>query len=330
MKRLLTSLLLGAAAYAVLRKKSEYSLQGKSVLITGGSRGLGLTLARQLARRGARLALFARDVNELREAERELVALGAPVLALAGDVTVATEVTEAVRLTVERYGCLDVLINDAGTIAVGPLESMTLEDYEGVMAVNFYGPLHGMLAARDTMKAQGGGRILNICSIGGKVAVPHLLPYSASKFALAGLSQGWRAELMRDGILVTTAYPNLIRTGSPRNVNVKGRHFEEYRWFALADNLPGLSQSAEQAAEEILRALVNGQAEVITGVPAKLLAAAHGVFPGVTANLSALANRFLPAPGGIGPQSRKGYESETALTQNFAIKRRAELEHNQR
>ena len=329
MKRLLTVSALGLAAYALLSHKSAYSLRGKVVVVTGASRGLGLTLARGLADAGARLTIVARDAAELSEAERDVAARGAPVLALTCDVTDPAQVTDAVRRTVERYGRLDVLINDAGTIAVGPLEDMTLEDYQEAMAVNFYGPLHGMLAVRDIMKAQGGGRIVNICSIGGKVAVPHLLPYSASKFALAGLSQGWRTELIKDGILVTTAYPNLIRTGSPRNADFKGRHEREYTWFALADNLPGLSQSAEDAAEEILRALVNGQAEVVTGVPAKLLAAFHGVFPGATANLSALANRLLPAPGGTGPQSRKGYESETALTRNFGPKRRAELEHNE-
>lgn len=329
MKRLLTLSLLGTAAYLALRPKSDFRWAGQVVLITGGSRGLGLVLARQLAQQGAKLALLARDEGELREAARELTAKGSEVLTLVADVTAQAEMTDAVRQVVERFGRLDVLINDAGYIVVGPLESMTLDDYERAMNVNFYGPLHGMLAVRDTMKAQGGGRIVNISSIGGKVAVPHLLPYSASKFALTGLSQGWRAELLKDGIVVTTAYPNLIRTGSPRQVDVKGRHFEEYEWFALSDNLPGLSQSAEDAAREILNAAQKGQAEIVTGLPAKLLAGLHAVFPGGVTNLASLANRLLPARGGIGPLRRKGYESETELTENFGPKRQAELAHNE-
>ncbi|AFZ68840.1 SDR family NAD(P)-dependent oxidoreductase [Deinococcus peraridilitoris] len=322
---------LGVGALLAYRRLTATPLElaGKVALVTGGSRGLGLILSRQLAAQGAHLVIVARDEGELRRAEEELADRGARVLAIVCDVADPDQVTAAVKRTVDHYGRLDILINNAGIIQVGPLETMILEDYHAAMDVNFWGALHFMLAVRDTMKAQGGGRIVNIASIGGKVAVPHLVPYAASKFALVGLSEGWRAELLKDKVLVTTICPNLMRTGSPRNAEFKGRHEQEYQWFALSDNLPGLSQSGESAAAEIIDALRFGRAEVVTGIPAKLLATFHALFPGQTTNLLAVANTFLPARGGIGTQSRKGFESETPLTRRFPLKEQAELAHNQ-
>lgn len=332
MTRLSSLLAVGAGAFLLGRtlRRTPLDLQGKVVLITGGSRGFGLVLARQLAREGAHLAIVARDAAELRRAEEELADLGATVQAITADVANPDDATRVVREVVERHGRLDVLINNAGIIAVGPLETMIREDYQRAMDVNFWGALHFMLAVRDTMKGQGGGRIVNISSIGGKVAVPHLVPYCASKFALTGLSEGWRAELLKDGIVVTTVCPGLMSTGSPRNADFKGRHEQEYQWFALSDNLPGLSQSAEGAARVTIDALRHGKAEVITSLPARLMATVHAFAPGQTANLLALANRFLPARGGIGTQSRKGHESETGFTRALPTKQRAEVAHNQR
>src|SRR5437764_2101577 len=119
------------------------------------------------------------------------------------------------------------------------------------------------------MRRRHSGRIINITSIGGKVSVPHLLPYGASKFALVGLSEGLRAELARDGVVVTTVCPGLMRTGSPRNAFFKGRHRAEYTWFTLGDSLPGVSMSAERAARKIIEACRNGTAEVVLSLLAK-------------------------------------------------------------
>ncbi|WP_027481342.1 SDR family NAD(P)-dependent oxidoreductase [Deinococcus pimensis] len=331
MTRLPTLLAATAAAYLVGRAlgRKPLDLHEKVVLITGGSRGLGLVLARKLARMNARLAIVARDPDELRRAEEELADLGARVLALTCDVADEADVRRAVLRTVEHYGRLDVLINNAAIISVGPLDSMIRADYERAMDVNFWGPLHFMLAVRDTMRGQGGGSIVNISSVGGKVPVPHLLPYSASKFALTGLSSGWRAELLKDGVVVTTVHPGLMSTGSPRNVDYKGRHEQEYAWFSLADNLPGLAQTPEAAADEIIDALRYGRAEIVTSVPAKVLATFHALFPGQSSTLLSVMDRFLPARGGIGTQSRRGSESETAFTRALGTKAAAEVAHNQ-
>jgi NAD(P)-dependent dehydrogenase (short-subunit alcohol dehydrogenase family) len=193
-----------ALGRALYRRSKEYDFKGKCVLVTGGSRGLGLVLAREFADEGARVAICARDPRELERAQRDLAARGAEVFAFPCDVTDRAQVAELIEVVTRRFGRIDVLVNNAGVIQVGPLEVMTLEDFEQAMNVHFWGPLYTTLAVLPQMRARRDGRIVNVSSIGGKVAVPHLVPYSASKFALAGLSDGLRAELAKDNVMVTT------------------------------------------------------------------------------------------------------------------------------
>ncbi|HEY0192806.1 MAG TPA: SDR family oxidoreductase, partial [Kofleriaceae bacterium] len=213
-------------------------IDGKVVVITGGSRGLGLVLARTLVERGARVAICARDLDELGRARRELEQLGGEVFSAQCDVTDRDDVLNFIAAVEDDFGAIDILINNAGVIQVGPIEHMTADDFEQALSVNLRGPLHAMLAVLPGMRRRNAGRIVNIASIGGRVAVPHLAPYSTSKFALVGLSEGMRAELIKDGIYVTTVCPGLMRTGSPRHGLFKGNHQAEYAWFTIGDSLP--------------------------------------------------------------------------------------------
>jgi short-subunit dehydrogenase len=319
------------AVRALVRRSRQYDLGGRVVIVTGGSRGLGLVLARELAREGARLAICARDEEDLRRASADLEQRGAEVLAVPTDVTDRAQVEDMVRAVQERFGRVDVLINNAGVIEVGPMEVMTLEDYQGAMKTHFWGPLYTTLAVLPEMRSRGDGRIVNIASIGGKISVPHLLPYSASKFALVGFSEGLRAELAKDGVVVTTVCPGLMRTGSPRNATFKGQNRAEYAWFSISDSLPVTSMAAERAARQIIAALKRGDAEVILSIQAKTAALFHGIFPGLTADLLGVVNELLPGPGGIGTQRAKGEESESALSPSLltALTDRAARQNNQ-
>jgi short-subunit dehydrogenase len=230
---------------------------------------------------------------------------------------------------------VDVLVNNAGVIEVGPMEVMTVEDYEEAMRTHFWGPLYATLAVLPGMRLRGQGRIVNISSIGGKLAPPHLLPYAASKFALTGLSEGLRAELKKDGIYVTTVCPGLMRTGSPINATFKGQNRAEYAWFSISDALPLASMAAERAARQIVRACRRGDAEVILSLPAKLAAKFHGLFPGLTSDLMGLIHRLLPSPGGIGTQRALGHESTSEASPSWltalgerAAERNNELGHS--
>ncbi len=264
------------------------------MLVTGGSRGLGLALSRELVREGARLVLLARDPEELRRAREELRERGGDVLALQCDVTDAAAVEEAVTIALDWYGRIDAVINSAGVIEIGPFDAMGIDDFAVGMATHFWAPLHLARAVVPVMRAQGGGRIVNVSSIGGVVAVPHLAAYSASKFALTGLSEALRAELAKDGIRVTTVVPGLMRTGSGRAAWIKGDARGENAWFRASAVLPFVTVSAERAARRIVRALARGEAHVVVGAPARLAAIAHGLFPGLVQGLLAAVDRALP------------------------------------
>jgi NAD(P)-dependent dehydrogenase (short-subunit alcohol dehydrogenase family) len=300
------------AAKALLRRSRWFEFAGTTCIVTGGSRGLGLVLSRQLVAQGARVAICARTEADLREAEEQLRNLGGDVLAIRCDVRNRNEVENMVRAVLDRWGSIDVLFNVAGVIEVGPLDAMTLDDFHRSMDTHCWGVLHTVLATLPTMRRRGWGRIVNIASIGGKRAVPHMIPYAASKFALVGLSNGLRTELAQENILVTTACPSLMRTGSPRNATFKGQHRAEYVWFSISDSLPGISMDVETAAKQILRACQRGDAEVIISHAFNPAIVFQQVAPGITTELLAIVNRFLPQMGGIGQRAAKGYESESS------------------
>jgi NAD(P)-dependent dehydrogenase (short-subunit alcohol dehydrogenase family) len=321
-----------AATTAAVRWSRRFDFRGKVVLITGGSRGLGLVLARQFASEGAKVAICARDMEEIHRAIEDLAGRGTEILGVACDVTSQEDVSRMVAEVVERFGGVDVLVNNAGTIAVGPVETMTVADYEEAMKTHFYGPLYATLAVLPHLRERGGGRIVNVSSIGGKIAVPHLVPYSASKFALVGFSEGLRAELQKDNIFVTTVCPGLMRTGSPRNAFFKGQHRKEYTWFHVSDAIPGSSMCAMRAARQIVNACRYGRAEIVLSIQAKAAATLFALFPGISTQIAGMLNQFvLPAPGGIGEMRARGHESETPLTKSWLtrLSRLAERENNE-
>lgn len=304
-----TSLILARA----IRRRPPIQFRDRVAVITGGSRGLGLLMARELAAAGARIAILARDPAELDLARRELTAIGGQrVLALPCDVGNEDEVRWAIDATAERFGRLDILINNAGVIQVGPLEHMTVEDFEEAMGVHFWGPLYATMAVLPHLRKRETGRIVNISSIGGRIAVPHLVPYSASKFALVGLSDGLRTELAREGIYVTTVAPGLMRTGSHVNARFKGQREEEFAWFAVSDSLPVTSMAGKRAARRILEACRYGEPALTLTPQAKAAAIFNTVAPNVTARLLELVTRFLPGPAGeAGEEARPGWQNSS-------------------
>src|SRR4029453_5623464 len=218
------------------------------------------------------------------------------VLAAPADIRARYQAERAIAMADERFGGVDVLINNAGIIQVGPLDHMKLSDYEDAMLTHFWGPLYMMMAAIPHMRRAGAGRIVNISSIGGKIAVPHLVPYSASKFALTGLSEGLQAELARDGFRVTTVCPGLMRTGSTYNARFKGRYRWEFAWFHLFDSRPGLSADADAAAAKILERVRKGDTELVITMRGGLAILLQALSRGGWAHAMALTNRLLPSP----------------------------------
>lgn len=297
----------GLAAWSLFRKKEEYDLLGKVVLITGGSRGLGLEIAREFGAQKARVVICARERDELDRARQDLEQRGIAVHAIECDITRRDEIYRMIAEAEARMGPIDILVNNAGVIQVGPIDQMTIADFENAMSIIFWGTVNTTLALLPKMKHRRQGRIVNITSIGGKVSVPHLVPYSCAKFATVAFSEGLRAECLSYGIKVVTIVPGLMRTGSHLQAEFKGRHPREYAWFALGAASPFVSISAERAARSVVDATKRGEAERILSVPAQLLARVHGALPELTAEMTAAANWLLPASPENTTGLRKGY-----------------------
>jgi NAD(P)-dependent dehydrogenase (short-subunit alcohol dehydrogenase family) len=289
------------ATAVILRRwrwgRPGYDVRGRTVLVTGGARGLGFLLAREFGRQGARVVIVSRTAEELARAERRLRADGCDVVAWPCDVRDPSQVARTVSEVVDRTGALDVLVNNAGVIQVTPLAHATLEDFKDSLDTHLWGPLHLVRECLPHMRQRGGGRILNISSIGGRVGVPHLVPYSVGKFALVGLSEGLRAELAGEHILVTTATPGLMRTGSHLRALVRGQHARETQWFGAGVVTPLSSMSAPRAARQMVRACLEGKAHVTPGVQARVAEVLNVVAPGLSAAVARLVTSYvLPGP----------------------------------
>ena len=279
------------------------------VLITGGSRGLGLAIASRFAQRPVRLVLAARTLDELQQAQATLLQRHPHLqpedfYLVAADLSQPNECRRMIDEAFRRFGRIDVLVNNAGIITVGPVESQTEENFEQAMRINFFAAMYTVWAALPRFYAQQPlpglrrrAAIVNIASIGGKFAVPHMLPYSAAKFALVGFSEGLHAELRNKGIRVTTVCPGLMRTGGESHAKFLGNVEAEKKWFDLAARTPGVAVTAEHAANRIYAAVQNGRAEITISPQAWLGARFAGVFPETLQHLNSLTNEYiLPKP----------------------------------
>lgn len=302
----------------IMRHRQMINLQGKVVLITGGSRGLGLAMAMEFAKQGARLVLCARNEIELEHARVKIAELGAEVFVIPCDVSNQDQAQHTIEQATTFCGRVDVLVNNAGIICAGPWQTQTRADFEESMDTMFWGTYNMTMAMLPQMVRRKSGHIVNVTSIGGKVSVPHLLSYSSAKFATVGFSEGLRAELMKDGIVVVTVVPGLLRTGSHINTIMKGDKYQaEYTWFTLLDTLPVSSISARRAAKQIVSATKHGSAELIISIQAQALTRLHGLFPGLTANLLGWMNRLLPGSDEASTTRHQGIESETVITKSL-------------
>ncbi len=194
------------------------NIEGKVVVITGASSGLGEATARLLSAQGASVVLGARRVDRLQSLVDELTASGGKALAVATDVTQCEQVKRLVDTAVQTYGRIDVMINNAGLMPQSPLERLKIDEWNRMIDVNIKGVLYGIAAALPYMKQQKGGHIINVSSVAGHKVGPGGAVYAATKHAVRALSEGLRQEVKPYNIRTTVISPGAVATELPNSV----------------------------------------------------------------------------------------------------------------
>ncbi len=291
--------LLGLGLGMMLRSRSAHrQFQGQTALVTGGSRGLGLQLVRELSRRGARVVFCARHADEVTRAEELLQAEGYQnVHGMVADVSRPDGPHDLVSRISRKIGRLDILINNAGIIQVMPFVHSQEKTFHDCLDTFLYGPLRMTQEVLPGMISAGGGTIVNIASLGGQIPAPHLVAYNAGKAALAALSEGMSVELDRYGINVLTVRPGLLRTGGHRNALFGGNPSQEYAWFSRAAIHPALTVGAGEAARRIADAVLDRRRTLSIGWEAKWAPLFHILFPETSHSLTSAAEKLLPGTG---------------------------------
>lgn len=305
-------LVFGVTLAAVDRKLSLdlAALRDKVVVVCGGSRGLGRAITRELLRHGARVAICGRSPDALEEARSWLDGYGAPVMAEVCDLRNEQQTAKLFENVTRELGPIDVVVANAATIEVGPIEAFAPVDFDAAMRETFGTALRSVLAALPGMRARRRGTVAFISSIGGRVGVPHLAPYTAAKFAQAGFAEALHAEVAKDGIRVLTVFPGLMRTGSHLRAVFRGRQEAELGWFGASAIAPIVSIDADRAARHVVRAIARGD-RFLTFTPAAHLGAwLHDVAPNAWSLVAATLGRLLPSapPGSARLDAREGRE----------------------
>jgi short-subunit dehydrogenase len=261
-------------------------LRDRRILITGASGGIGASLAEQAAAAGSRLTLAARSADRLEELAGRLTARGADVLAVPTDITVEAGRQRLLDRTVERFGGLDVLINNAGVASWAHFADSSEAILRQVLEVNFFAPVELTRLAVPVLALGREPAVLNVASMCGRRGMPAWPEYSASKFALCGMTEALRGELTRFEIDVLLVLPGLTRSGLQA-------HLLQSTGRARINFAAGMAPEAVAAG--ILRALRQGRTETVLGRDAKWMLRVHRFFPRLVDRLIARRVRKLYA-----------------------------------
>lgn len=253
------------------------------VLVTGASQGIGRATALLFARKGYDLVLAARHPDRLQAVAQEIQNLGQSAIAIPTDVKDPQQVQALVAKALEHYSAIDVLVNNAGIYISGPVEAFSLEDWHQAIDTNLWGYIHTIHAVLPHLLTRGTGTIINVSSIGGKVPLPYLVPYTTTKFAITGLTEALHSELKPKGIHVGGIYPSIIKSDFLERAILRGNDQQDAQ--GRLDQLnqvlsTPVVEKPEDVAKAIWEAVRQQKEEVLVG-SANLSKAAYGVFPGL-------------------------------------------------
>ena len=286
------------------RRARRIDLRGRVVMITGGGRGLGRAIADECLAHGSKLAICGRDAQEIATATAALRARGADILGATCDASDPDQVNAFVQRVIDRFGRIDVLVNNAGTSYVGPAAAMRAEYMEDALRGIFWVQYYPTMAVLPHMRWQGFGRIVCISSIGGKIPVPHMSAYAAGKYALTGWAQTLAAELDAQNIAVSVIAPPPLRNGAALFSYFNGQAEKEFLWFTGMLNLPLMSTTPRRVARTVSDAARHGDPERAVSAYSWLVSRFHGLAPNLMSAILKLYNQLLPAPAGAGSTTR--------------------------
>jgi short-subunit dehydrogenase len=254
-----------------------------TVIITGASQGIGKATALKFARQGYDVVLAARQLDRLEAAANEVRSLGREALAISTDVKQPEQVNNLIQESLLRFGQIDVLINNSGIFFLGSVEATSLEDWHQVIDTNLWGYIHTINALLPHFLERGSGTIVNVGSIGGLNAIPYLVPYTTSKFAVTGLTKSLQAELSPKGVQVCGVYPSFIGTNFMERAIFRGNDEKttqaRYQLADKARHIPGL-EKPEDVSEAIWKAVKYRHKNQIVGT-AKVWTTVYQLFPGL-------------------------------------------------
>lgn len=252
-----------------------------TVLITGASQGIGRAIASEFARHGFNIVLAARSADRLNQAVAELQANHHSAIAVPTDVRDPEQVQNLVQKTLDQFGTVDVLVNNAGIYISGPARQFSLDDWHQAIDTNLWGYIHMIHALLPHFEERQAGTIVNIGSIGGKVPLPYLVPYTTTKFAITGLTQALRAELQHKGIHVCGIYPNLIKSRFLERAIFRGNSVDDAqdrrKQVEQTLQMP-LIEKPEKVARAVWDAVEHQRDDVVVG-SAKLSEKSYQILP---------------------------------------------------
>jgi short-subunit dehydrogenase len=268
---IISALLIANKIFKKFKRESERNkLKDSVIIITGASEGIGKELAIEFAKQGSKIVLASRSIEKLEKVENELKEnyINCEVISVPTDVSKNEDCINLIETTLEKFNKIDILINNAGIATYEYFYNTDNEEIKKIMDVNYWGIIYCTKAVLPYMMKNRKGKIVNISSFVGKRAIPGMLAYSSSKFAIQAIGEGLRSELRKYGIGVTTVCPTATKTELINNAISKRVKFSA-----------NTGMSANRVAKETINAMLENKREHIIGIPEKIFLFSNNFIP---------------------------------------------------